>query len=144
MSKKRIPPLIIDHLETLDNLHLLSMIEYNRQEFTCIIDNITNTEVKAFVLDNHIAQQGISPEELISEAIFWYYDASSKYQFSMQLAKRGLSNLAIPFYKTFSINNIARVVGRVFYYPDHHKTKVKRKRVLPISEGIEIHLKRIS
>lgn len=142
--KKRIPPLIIDHHETINNLYLLSMIEYNRQEFTCIIDNITNTEVKAFVLDNHIAQQGISPEELISEAIFWYYDASAKYQFSMQLAKRGLSNLAIPFYKTFAINNIARVVGRVFYYPEHHKTKVKRKRVLPISEGIEIHLKRIT
>lgn len=141
--KRKIPPLIIEHFEELDNLHLLSVVEYNRQEFTCIIDDITHNQLKVFVLDLAVNQNAISRSNLISEAIYWFYNDSANHQFSVHLAKRGLSHLAIPVFRTFNISNISRVFGKVFHYPELVKVKVKRKRVMPIPEGVEIYLKKI-
>lgn len=141
--KKRIPPLIIEHYEALENLHLISVVEFNRQEYTCIIDNITHNEVKAFVLDKTVARDIIPIPELISEAIYWFYNASDKHQFSIQLAQKGMTHLIVPIYRSFNIGNVSRVVGKVFHYPELAKAKVKRKRIIPIPEGVEIHLKRL-
>lgn len=141
--KTKAPPLIIEKFQELSNLHLLSVIEHVSEEFTCIIDDITNTEVKAIVLDNKIYQQEISTNEIISQAIQWFYENSESYQFSTYLAKKQISHLITPLYKSFKIGNITRIVGVPFKYTEMTKSKIKRKRVNPIYEGIEIHLKRL-
>ena len=137
MSKKKIPPLIIDNVEEHTNLYLLSVVEYRRAEYTCIIDNITPAELRVYVIDK-LHPGSLTPEELLSEAIYWYYDTSHKNQFSVFLASKGLSALATSMYRAFDINGVSRVVGKAFHYPDLAKAKVKRRRIIPIPEGTPV------
>jgi hypothetical protein len=137
--RKKIPPLIIDNIEELDNLYLLSNIEYHRQNYTCIIDNITSNEIKAYTLDNKYKDLS---NLIITEAIYWFYNSSSKHSFSIHLAKQGLSDDAFALYKNFNIPGISRVVGKVFKFDHFTKPKIKKRRVLPISAGVEVKFKK--
>lgn len=141
--KKKIPPLIIDNIEEAKNLHLLSLVEYRRVEYTCIIDNITPTELKVYAIDK-AHPEAILPKQLVSEAIYWYYNCSDKYQFSVYLASKDLAQHATPFYHSFDINGVSRVVGRAFHFPDLSKAKIKRRRIIPIQEGIPVVFKKSS
>lgn len=139
--KKKIPPLIVDNVEENHNLFLLSVVEYRRTEYVCIIDNITQAELRVYIIDQH-HPEALSTEELISEAIHWYYHASALHQFSVYLASKELAHLATPLLRTFDINGVSRVVGKAFHFPGLTKVKVKRRKVLPIQEGIPIFLKK--
>ena len=141
LVKKKIPPLLIEHQDDDTNMHLFSMIEYHRNEYICIIDDITSVEIKAFILDKHF-NDIIDRSHLISEAIQWFYSASHRHQLSIELAKKGLTELIGPLYRKFELNGVSRVIGKPFIYPQLSKVKVKRKRVISIPEGIEIHFKR--
>lgn len=141
VSKKKIPPLIIDNIEEQTNLHLLSVVEYRRNEYTCVIDNITPSELRVYVLDKW-HPGALTPEELLSEAIYWYYDTSHKNQFSVFLASKGLAMHATPMYRAFDINGVSRVVGKAFHYTDLVKTKIKRRRLIPIQEGTPVVFKK--
>jgi hypothetical protein len=134
--RKKIPPLIIDNVENLSNLHMLSIIEYHRQEYVCIVDNLTANDLKVYVITDN--SPFISSKLLISEAIYWFYHCSSYQQLSVYLANKEIAFLASPLYKSFELAGISRVVGKIFQYPTYHKPKVKRRRVTPISAGIEI------
>ena len=139
--KKKIPPLEVETIQNQANLYLLSLIEYRRVEYTCIIDNVTPTDVRVFVVDT-LHPDALTYNEIISEAIYWFYDTSERQQFSMHLAARGLHQSASPLYRTFDLNGVSRVVGKAFSFPELAKNKVKKRRVLPIQEGIEIKLKK--
>jgi hypothetical protein len=86
----------------------------------------------------------ISSNELLSQAIYWYYTAAEKHPLSVELAINGLSPLTSAMYRSFDINGISRIVGNAFEFPDLTKNVVKRRRVLPIQEGIEIKLKKLT
>lgn len=139
--RKKIPPLAIDYVIDDTNLHLLSIIEYKRNEYIGIIDNVTSSTVKVYLMD-HDKPNSLSSNELLSQAIYWYYQSSAKHPLSVELAIQGLSPLTSAMYRSFDINGISRIVGNVFEFPDLTKNIVKRRRVLPIQEGIEIKLKK--
>ena len=139
--RKKIPKLNIEQFEVPENLHLISIIEYKRQEFVCIIDNITPSEVRAFVIERSHPESLTIPE-LISNAIYWFYHKSNDHQLSIYLSSKGLTAKVNPLYQIFDIKGISRVVGNAFEFSKLSVSKVKKRRVLPISETIEIKFKK--
>lgn len=142
MAKKKIPPLIIEHFMDTSNLCFVSLIEYKREQYLGIIDNITDTELNAFIL-SHAKPEIISKEDFIKFAIRWFYKSSGKYPLSFEFAKLGLSNRMQPLYKTFDLGYVSRVVGKPFIFDNLNAgTKIKRRRVVQVPEYVEITFKK--
>lgn len=142
MTKKKIPPLIIEHYMDTTNLCFVSLIEYKREQYLGIIDNITDTELSAFIL-SHAKPEVIGANDFIRFAIRWFYKSSGKYPLSFEFAKLGLSNKIQPLYKTFDLNYVSRVVGKPFIFENLNAgTKIKRRRVVQVPEYVEIKFKK--
>ena len=142
MSKKKIPPLIIEHFADTSNLCFISLIEYKRENYLGIIDNITDTELSAFIL-SHAKPEVIGVDDFIRFAIRWFYKSSGKYPLSFEFAKLGLSKKIQPLYKTFDLGYVSRVIGRPFIFDDlNTTTKIKRRRIVQVPEYVEIKFKK--
>lgn len=142
LAKKKIPPLALELKQDPTTLHYLSLLEYRRDTFLVVIDNITETEVSAFTLD-YAEQEGIVVADFLSICNYWFYKASNAYPLSFEIAKLGLTKQLAPMLKIYDANNVSRIVGVPF---QHHmqplKPKIKRRRVVPVQAGIEIIFKK--
>lgn len=138
--KKKIPPLVIEYVKDPVNLFYLSLIEYKRENFLTVIDNITKTEVSAFVLD-FANQERINVQYFLSVVNSWFYCAAHLHPLSFELSKTGLSNTLRPLFRTFDINSISRIVGNPFIFNFESNSKVKRRKVNIIPNAVEIRLK---
>jgi hypothetical protein len=139
--KKQIPPLIIDKICDTSNLHFLSLIEYKRTEYIGIIDNITNTHVKAYVLD--LAKPAIIDiVDFLSNSIKWFYEHSDKTPISLYVSQKGLTPYSTHMYKSFELNGVSRIVGNPFIFSHFFESSTRKRKVLPISDYIEIRLKK--
>lgn len=141
MAKKKIPELKVEHAEERINHRFLSLIEYKREEYLCVIDNYTSTEIGAFVLD-YAEQEGINVSDFLKVATRWFYGKSEKHPLSVELARQGLTESVAPIYRTFDTTYVSRIVGQAFTYENLQKSKVRRRRVIPIPEGVAIKLKK--
>lgn len=141
MTKKKIPLLKIELLNDRGNLLYLSLLEYKRENYLCIIDNLNSSTIGAYVLD-YAEQEGVPLNEFFSIVTEWFYSKSDTCPLSIDLARRGLTERLSPIYKTFETAYISRIIGHAFSYAGAESSKVKRRRVIPIPEGIEIKLKR--
>ena len=141
MSKKIIPELKIETTDELINLHVLSLLEYKRETYLCVIDNINSQEIGAYVLD-YAEQEGLSISSFLSVVIKWFYAKSEKHPLSVELSKHGLANSVAPIYKTFETSGVSRIVGHAFSYENMTKTRIRRRKVVPIQEGIAIKFKK--
>ena len=144
MTKKKIPPLIIEHFMDTANLCVISLIEYKREQYLGIIDNITDSELNAFIL-SHAKPEIISQNDFIRFAIRWFYKSSGKYPLSFEFARLGMTNRIQPLYKTFDLGYVSRVVGKPFIFDQLNAgTKIKRRRVVQVPEYVEIKFKKKS
>lgn len=142
MTKKKIPPLIIEHFADTTNLCFISLIEYKREQYLGIIDNITDTEVNAFIL-SHAKNETIAANDFLRFAVRWFYKSSGKYPLSFEFARLGLANKIQPLYKTFEIGYVSRIVGKPFVFDNlNATTKIKRRRVVQVPEYVEIKFKK--
>jgi hypothetical protein len=141
MAKKRIPELKIELLNDRGNYLYMSLVEYKREQYLCIIDSVKEYEIGAYVLD-YAEQENIDLQKLFQLATFWFYSNSDNYPLSVQFAKSGLTQWVAPIYKTFDTSYVSRIVGQAFFYKNIDNTKVKRRRVVPIPEGVEIRFKK--
>lgn len=141
MTKKKIPELKVELIKDRGNLLFLALLEYKREEYLCIVDNITPGEIGAYVLD-YAEQENIPVQEFLSVVTRWFYRSSDRHPLSVEIAQQGLTEALSPIYKTFDTTYVARIVGNAFCYDKMSKTKVRRRRVVPIPEGIPIKLKR--
>ena len=135
------PPLIFESLEDSSNYIFLTLVEYKKVKYLTVIENVVDTEIQAYVLDN-LAAEGIDQEWFLSIATKWFYSASERYPLSFEFAKIGKGDVVRKVLKTFNINSTSRVIGKLFTYPIHTKPKIKRRKVLPIQETIEIKFKK--
>ncbi len=140
MAKKKIPNLIIEQITDKANLYYLSLIEYKRENYLVVIDNITSDEISAFVLD-YISQEKIDMRHFLSVVNHWFYKSANKHPLSFEIAKLGLTSKLSSLYKTFDINFVSRVVGHPFSFNLESKTKVKRRKAIPIPSSVEIRFK---
>lgn len=139
--KKKMPPLALEVSQTQANALYLSLIEHKRENYLGIVDNISDTEVVAYILD-FAEQEGLSIPWLLSIANIWYYRSSNRHPFSYELARLGLTQKTQCILRTYDVNNVARVVGMPFTYEIDKRPKVRRRRVVPVPQGVEIILKR--
>lgn len=141
MAKKRIPELKIEQINHKANLHFMSLLEYKRENYLCIIDNITPTEIGAYVLD-YAEQEDIRIQDFLTVATQWFYSKSDAHPLSVEISRQGLTHNLGPLYRTFDTTYVSRIVGHAFTYDAMNKSKVRRRRVIPIPEGIAIKLKK--
>lgn len=138
---KKIPPLILENLDSNDNHAYLTLIVYKKQKYLVVVDNIVNEEISAFVLD--IAEtEDIDVNWFLSVCNLWFYASSEKYPLSFEFAKLGQLDKVKRIIKTFNINSVSRIVGRIFMYNIQNKPKVKRRKIIPVPEYIEIKFKK--
>ena len=141
MAKKKIPELKIELVNGLGNMLYLSLIEYKREEYLCILDNIRSSEIDAYVLD-YADQHRIDMKDFFQVVTRWFYAASEIHPLSVEFARHGLTQYAAPIYRTFDATYVSRIVGHGFSYDAMNKSKVRRRRVVPLPEGIEVVLKK--
>lgn len=142
MSKKKIPPLIVEYFADTSNSCFISLIEYKRENYIGIIDNITDTELSAFIL-SHAKPEVLDVDEFLQFAVRWFYKSSKKYPLSFEFARLGLSKKIQPIYKTFDLGYVSRVIGQPFIFEDLNAgTKIKRRRVIQVPELVEIKFKK--
>lgn len=138
--KKKIPPLHVEHFQDHTNATFLSLIEFKRTTFLGIVNNLSSVELEAYVLD-YAHRESIELVEFLSVCNRWYYGSSHLYPLSVELSKLGLSRRFQGMFRSFDINYVSRVVGLPFSFGHLDKSKVKRKRVIPVPDTIEIRLK---
>jgi hypothetical protein len=141
MSKSS-PPLVIETVEDQSNYFYMTMIEYKRTQFLTIINDVTDEEIYAYSLD-HAKAENIDLRWFLGVANRWYYANSEEHPLSFEFSKMGKQKAASPILKTFNIDYVSRLVGRIFIYNIGSKPKVKRRRVQLIPETVEIRLKKL-
>lgn len=141
MSKKNAPPLILEELQDKANYLYLTLIEYKKERYLTIIDNIRGSDISAYVLD-YVDAEDIDMAWLLSVANIWYYKSSEKYPLSFEFAKLGVKDKVEPILRTFNIDYVSRMIGKIFVYDIDAKPKIKRKRVNIIPSTVEIKLKK--
>lgn len=141
MAKKRIPELKVEQVDSLITLHFMALLEYKREQYMVVIDNITPTEIGAYVLD-YADQENIPVKEFLSAVTQWFYGKSEAHPLSVEIARHGLTERLAPIYRTFDTTYVARIVGHAFSYDGMNKSKVRRRRVIPIPEGVAIKFKK--
>lgn len=139
MSKA--PPLIFEELQDSSNLIYLTLIEFKKVKYLTIVENVIEDEVQAYILDN-LAAEGIDQDWFLSVATRWYYSASDRYPLSFEFAKMGAGDAVKNILKTYNINSISRVIGKLFVFPINAKPKVKRRKVNVIPEAIEVKFRK--
>ena len=134
------PPLIFEELQDQSNLLFLTLIEYKKVRYLTIVENVINSEIYAYVLDN-LAAEGIDQDWFLNTAIRWYYSASDRYPLSFEFAKLGKSEVVRKAMKTFNINSTSRIIGKLFTFSVSNKPKIKRRKVVQVAEASEIKFK---
>lgn len=134
-------PIIFEELQDEQNLLFLTLIEYKKIKYLTIVENIIDTEIQAYILDNLVAE-GIDQEWFLSVATKWFYSASDRYPLSFEFSKLGCGDVVRKSLKTFNINSTSRIIGKLFTYPINDKPKIKRRKVVPIPATIEIKFKK--
>jgi len=141
VAKKKIPELKIELINERGNLLYLALLEYKRENYLCIVDNVSPTEIGAYVLD-YAEQENVPVQEFLSLVTHWFYSKSEAHPLSVEIARQGLTQALAPIYRTFDTTYVARIVGHAFVYEAMNKSKVRRRRVVPIPEGVAIKFKK--
>ena len=142
MAKNKIPKLIVERTENQQNFCFLSVLEYRKKNYLVVVDNITDTNIGAYVLD-YVSQEKIDMEQLLKVITTWFYKNSHKCPLSFEFSKLGLTSEVNKIYKNFELVHVARLIGNDFRYTSLLKLpKIKRRRITKIPAGVEIKLKK--
>lgn len=141
MAKKRIPSLIVEPVSDSGNLYFLSVIEYKRENYLTVVNNIDEEEIGAYVLD-FAQQERLNMQQLMSAITLWFYKGSFTHPLSFEFSRLGLTPLTNRIYKSFELTHVTRLVGNDFRYNLSAQPKIRRRRASMIPAGVEVHLKR--
>lgn len=139
MAKKKIPTLVVEKASDRGNHYYLSVIEYRKENHLIVVDNITEDEIGAYVLEL-APQEGINLSDLITVITKWFYSSSFKYPLSFEFSRLGLTQITNKIYRTFELTHVTRLIGNDFTFNINEEPKVKRRRVSSIPAGVEINL----
>lgn len=135
--------MIVEFASDSGNLYFLTVLEYRRQNYLAIIDNVTSEEIGAYVLD-FAQQERLDLRQLLNVITLWFYRGSDKYPLSFEFSRLGMTPMTNRIYKTFELPHVTRLIGNDFRFDLETPPKVRRRRVSLIPAGTEIRLKRSS
>lgn len=138
MVKRAIPPLILERVFDNVNLYILSVVEYKRKHYLTIIDDITATQISAYVLD-FAEREKIDINQFLSYAIKWYYSVSHRIPFSIFLAKHGMREKAQKIHMQFNKAYVGRVVGQPFSYNTANIVKQRKRKANIVQKSVEVN-----
>lgn len=119
----------------------LSVLEYRRQNYLTIVDNVTSDSIGAYVLD-FAQQERLDVRQLLSVITLWFYRGSDSHPLSFEFSRLGMTPMTNRIYKTFELPHVTRLIGHDFKFDLETSPKIRRRRVSLIPAGAEIHLKR--
>ena len=140
MVKRAIPPLVLERVFDNVNLYILSVVEYKRKHFLCIIDDIGATQISAYVLD-FAEREKIDVNEFLSYAIKWYYSSSNRLPFSLFLARYGMKDTAQKIHMQFNKAYVGRVIGQPFSYNLNNIIKQRKRKANIVPSYVEVRFK---
>lgn len=143
MAKKRIPNLIVEFASDSGNIYYLSVLEYRRENYLVVIDNVSSEEIGAYVLD-YAQQERLDLGQLMSVITYWFYRGSTQYPLSFEFSRLGMTPMTNRIYKTFELAHVTRLIGYDFKYDFETPPKVRRRRVNLIPAGTPIRIKRMA
>ena len=136
------PQLIFEEYQDSSNHNFLTLIEFKKTKYLVIVENIIGDDVLVYVLD-HLKAENIDQEWFMNIATKLFYSASEKYPLSLEFARHGKTSEVKKILKTFNISSVSRFVGKLFKYKLTEKPKVKRRKVVPVPEFMEINVKKV-
>ena len=143
MAKRKIPSLIIERAEDTGNFYFLSVLEFRRENYLVVIDNITDDDIGAYVLD-YAQQEGMNLKDFMTIVTQWFYRSGGgvDYPLSFEFSRVGIASRTNLIHKTFELAHVTRVIGKDFKFDLGVAPKVKRRQVNKIPAGFEIKIKR--
>lgn len=129
MKKTTDIPLITEpHPEGYSGPSFITLIGYNDENVLCIVDNVHNKQICAYVLDL-CAPSGVSEQQVLSIAEDWFFNNRNKtHPLSVEFARLGLATTVTPVLRCFPIEFVTRVIGPLPKYPMSGTLRVRRKR----------------
>lgn len=126
------PIKIENHPSNYNGYDFITLIKYNDETNLVIIDNVYKKYIDAYCLDL-CAPTNIDEKVIIKVANYWYNVNLNSHPISIEFSKRGLTDLSSNILKSYSIDNITRMIGSVVpqYYMGNPTKVRKRKRKNP-------------
>ncbi len=135
-------PLIYEELYDQSNYGYLMLIEYKKIKYLTVVENLVDDEIQAYVLDQ-LPAEGIDQDWFLSVTTRWFYASSDRYPLSFEFTKLGKADVVKKVLKTFNVNSVSRLIGKIFIYNLNSKPKVKRRRVAQTSETADVKFKTV-
>lgn len=133
-----IPLIVEQHPDNYTGYPFITLVQYNKQSYLTIINNTTDTQIGAYVLD-YCTMNGVNEELLIKTALQWYKnDNFKRYPFSIEISKNGLNEVMTGIYKTFTMDFVTRVVGPLPSFNMKQTGNVRRRKRKEIPPGVEL------
>lgn len=132
MSKKY--PLIVESYPSdYDGYEFITLISYNDQEYLTIIDNVTNKNIVAYVLD-YCEQTKIDQNKLIDVVNQWFEFERQSYPVSVEFSRLGLSDITGKILRCFPIDYVTRVIGPLPEFDIQGAKKIKKRKKKDVDE----------
>jgi hypothetical protein len=115
------------------------VIRFRDLDYLCIIDNITDETISAYVLDNtQIA--GINANEIIHIANRWFYANSTRHPLSFEFSKRNIAARTNLILRSFNLYEVQKIVGKPFVFNIYDRQKIRSRKIQQIPQTVEIKL----
>lgn len=139
---EKVAPLIAEpYPESYAGYQFLTLIRYQEENYVCIVDNMIEGEIVAYVLDlcskefesNHQKQM---EEAAILVAAEWFESSKDRHPISIAYSRKGMQSAMTRIVRRFPVEYVSRVIGPMPKYDMGSPTKVKRRKKKPIPKGI--------
>lgn len=129
MKKKLIyHPLIVEqHPSDYKGYEFITLLKYIDDYYLIIVDNITDTQIIAYVLD-YCQQSNVNEEELINIANDWYENKRDKYPISIEFMRTNVIDNARLLLRYFQLDYVTRIIGPIYRYDMSGPKKIKRRK----------------
>lgn len=132
-------PLIIEpHPDDYDGYPFVTLIQYREKHFLTVVDNATDNEIGAFVLDM-CSPEGLNEEIIITVIADWYESNKSRYPLSVEFSKRGIAQELSRIYQIYNIDFVTRVIGPLPRFNMTETKTIRRRKKKQIPRGVELH-----
>lgn len=137
-TKKNTAPLIIEpHPKDYKGYPFITLLQYRKQHFLAIIDNVDDETIKAYVLD-FCGPESVDEQKIITIANEWFQNNSKKFPVSVEFSRRGVTQETCKILKSYGLEFISRIIGPVYQFPLSTVKSIRRRKRRPISPAVEI------
>lgn len=137
-NKSFVIPLVIEeHPRDYKGYPFITLVEYRKQHCLVIVDNIDDEQLHAYVLDL-CGPENVDEAVLIDIAAQWWEGSRGNFPIAIEFARRGMTPSMSKLYRSYSIDNISRIIGPVSKFPIGTVKSEKRRRRKPLPAGIAI------